>query len=271
MGARSPGAGRTIHAPRSGSDTTPVPVRRTPRAPLPGTRRTGCHDRRVTRRALLSASTALAVSLLLTGCGDEAGPAASTSSSPAAEQGGEDAAEPTDGAGGTGGDTGSDTGSDTGGDGGGAAPSSFPGDTSPDTAEASADARVTVSDIRTGRHQGFDRVVFEAGGTGTPGWDVRYVDAPSSQGSGEPVDVAGDAVLQVTLTGAGYPYDTGVEEFAGPDPLPGQGTANVTEVVFDATFEGTTVAFVGTRAEAPFRVYLLQDPVRVVVEVADAA
>jgi hypothetical protein len=229
----------------------------------------------VTRRALLSASTALAVSLLLTGCGDEAGPAASTSSSPAADQGGEDAAESTEGAGDAGGDTDTDTDSDTstgtGGDGGGAAPSSFPGDTSPDTAEASADARVTVSDIRTGRHQGFDRVVFEAGGTGTPGWDVRYVDAPSSQGSGEPVDVAGNAVLQVTLTGAGYPYDTGVEEFAGPDPLPGQGTANVTEVVFDATFEGTTVAFVGTRAEAPFRVYLLQDPVRVVVEVADAA
>ncbi|MGY1669579.1 hypothetical protein ACI78U_03055 [Geodermatophilus sp. SYSU D00710] len=78
-------------------------------------------------------------------------------------------------------------------------------------------------------------------------------------------------MLQVTVTGAGYPFDTGVEEFAGPDPLPGRGTANVTEVVFDATFEGTTVAFVGTRAESPFRVYPLQDPARVVVEVADPA
>ena len=147
----------------------------------------------------------------------------------------------------------------------------FVADTGTDMAEASADARVTVSDIRLGRHDGFDRVVFEVGGTGTPGWEVGYVDQPTSQGSGDPVEVSGNAVLQVTLTGAGYPYDTGVEEYAGPDPLASGNTEVVTEVVFDATFEGTTVAFVGTRAEAPFRVYLLESPSRVVLEVADPA
>lgn len=144
----------------------------------------------------------------------------------------------------------------------------FPGDAEPDTAEASSDARVTVSDIRLGRHDGFDRVVFEVGGTGTPGWDVRYVDQATSQGSGDPVEVAGDAVLQVTLTGMGYPYDTGVEEYAG-GPLSAGETQVVTEVVFDATFEGTTVAFVGTAGRTPFRVYALDSPARVVVEVAD--
>ena len=127
---------------------------------------------------------------------------------------------------------------------------------------------MTVSEIRLGRHDGFDRVVFEVGGTGTPGWDVRYVDAASSQGSGDAIEVAGEAILQVTLTGAGYPYDTGVEEFANRDPLTAAGTQVVQEVVFDATYEGTTVAFVGTRTQAPFRVYALQDPARVVVEVA---
>ncbi|MGY1699001.1 AMIN-like domain-containing (lipo)protein [Geodermatophilus sp. SYSU D00766] len=213
----------------------------------------------MTRRAPLPLCAALTACLLVTGCGGEPEPAAasstatSTATSSAAGDGGEDAAEPT---------------APEDGDGGTAVPP-FSADTSPDTAEASADARVTVTDVRTGRHEGFDRVVLEVGGAGTPGWDVRYVDAAASQGSGEPVEVAGAAVLRVTVTGAGYPFDTGVEEFAGPDPLPGQGTANVTEVVFDATFEGTTVAFVGTRAQAPFRVYLLQDPVRVVVEVAD--
>jgi hypothetical protein len=143
----------------------------------------------------------------------------------------------------------------------------FPANTDADTAEASAGAAVTVSDIRIGAHDGFDRVVFEVGGTGTPGWDVRYVDAASSQGSGDPVDVAGDAVLQVTLTGAGYPYATGVEEYAGPS-LTGSGTSVVTEVVWDATFEGTSVAFVGAGAENPFRVYALENPSRVVLEVA---
>ncbi|MGR6966299.1 AMIN-like domain-containing (lipo)protein [Geodermatophilus sp. URMC 61] len=145
----------------------------------------------------------------------------------------------------------------------------FEGDTQPATREASADALLTVSDIRTGRQDGYDRVVLEMGGTGTPGWDVRYVDRAYSQGTGEPVEVAGEAVLQVTITGAGYPFDTGVEEWAGPDPLPGDGTQTVTEVAWDATFEGTSVAFVGTTGEAPFRVYALEDPTRVVVEVAD--
>jgi hypothetical protein len=148
---------------------------------------------------------------------------------------------------------------------------SFPANGDPDTADGSPDAAVTVSGIRVGRQDGFDRVVFEVGGTGTPGWDVRYVDAASSQGSGKDVAVAGDAVLQVTLTGAGYPYATGVEEYAASGPLTAAGTEAVTEVVYDATFEGTSVAFVGTTARAPFRVYLLESPTRVVLEVADPA
>jgi hypothetical protein len=145
---------------------------------------------------------------------------------------------------------------------------SFPGDAEPDTAEASAGARVTVSDIRVGRHDGFDRVVFEVGGEGTPGWDVRYVDQASSQGSGDAVEVAGEAVLQVSVTGAGYPYDTGVEEFRRGEPVSAADTEMVTETVFDSTYEGTTVAFVGTNARAPFRMYLLEAPTRVVLEVA---
>jgi hypothetical protein len=208
----------------------------------------------VVRLALLTA--VLAASALVTGCtgDDEPTPPASTAaaSTPA---GGEETGTPA-------------TDSATDEDGGTDAPP-FPANASADTQEQSADARVTVRDIRIGRHDGFDRVVFEVGGTGTPGWDVRYVDEASSQGSGEPVDVAGEAVLQVTVTGAGYPDDTGVTEYAGPDPLSVADTEVVTEVAFDATFEGTTVAFVGTTARWPFRVYLLENPARVVVEVAD--
>jgi hypothetical protein len=147
----------------------------------------------------------------------------------------------------------------------------FPANTDPDTADASTGASVTVRDIRLGHQDGFDRVVFEVGGTGAPGWDVRYVDAATSQGSGAAVAVAGDAVLQVSLTGAGYPYATGVTEYSAAAPLTTSGTTSVTEVVFDATFEGTTMAFVGTKSKVPFRVYLLQNPTRVVLELADAS
>jgi hypothetical protein len=207
----------------------------------------------VTRRAAVCPSLLLAAALLAAcGSGDPAtSPSASTGEAPASSS---SSAAP-----GTSAAT-EETGTDT---------PPFEGDTQPATREASADAQVTVSEIRTGRQDGYDRVVLEVGGTGTPGWDVRYVDQAYSQGKGDPVEVAGEAVLQVTITGAGYPFDTGVEEWAGPDPLPGNGTRTVTEVAWDATFEGTSVAFVGTTGEAPFRVYALEDPTRVVVEVAD--
>jgi hypothetical protein len=145
----------------------------------------------------------------------------------------------------------------------------FPANTEPDTGEASSDALVSVTDIRIGRHDGFDRVVFEADGTGAPGWDVRYVDTAQSQGSGDDIEVDGGAVLQVTINGVGIPADTGVEEYSGPDRLTAGDAEVVTEVVWDSTFEGTSVAFVGVAEEAPFRVYLLEDPARVVLEVAD--
>ena len=207
-------------------------------------------------RAVLPASWLLTVSLLA-GCGGDA----DTDTASSAGRTPEVSAEDTGTAAASEGDTADDA--STG------APA-FPGDAEPDTAEASSDAHITVSDIRIGRHDGFDRVVLEVGGQGQPGWDVRYVGQASSQGKGEAVEVAGDAVLQVTLTGAGYSYNTGIEEVAWGRRVSVEDTEAVTEVVFDATYEGTTVAFVGTRSEAPFRVYLLDAPTRVVLEVAHA-
>src|SRR3954466_906713 len=242
MGARSsPGAGETIHAAVA--------------CPGPGARAVKLWGVRTRARSvaplLLSLLTA---PLVLAGCGN--GAADQEAAAPTGS-----AAETSSGQTGEGG---------TAEDGATDAPA-FSANTDPDTADASSDASVTVRDIRLGRQDGFDRVVFEVGGTGSPGWDVRYVDQASSQGSGEAIDVAGDAVLQVSLTGAGYPYDTGVTEYSAAGPLTAAGTENVTEVVFDATFEGTTEAFVGTKTRAPFRVYLLQNPTRVVLEVADPA
>ena len=178
----------------------------------------------------------LAVALLAAGCGTGTGGASASSSSPAGEAPSSATAEPD--ASGNGEDPGEDGGedpSDPGQDGGGSG-APFPATPDPDTAQASPGSLVGVTDIRLGRHDGFDRVVVEVGGEGTPGWEVRYVDAPSSQGSGAGVAVAGEAVLQVTLTGTGYPGDTGVEEWAGPSPLRTGGTEVVTEVMWDGTF-----------------------------------
>ena len=139
----------------------------------------------------------------------------------------------------------------------------FTANTAEDTAEGSGDS-VTVADVRVESQADHDRVVFEIAGEGTPGWRVGYVDEATQQGSGNPVELAGDAQLQVLVTNTGYPSDTGEEEFDGASPV--EGAEVVTEVAFQGTFEGQTQAFIGTTAEQPFRVRLGDDG-NVVVEV----
>lgn len=148
---------------------------------------------------------------------------------------------------------------------GGAAP--FPDNTDQNVSDSVGAGGLTVTDIRLGGHDGFDRVVYELGGAGTPGWDIEYVEAPTTQGTGEPIEIAGAAFLRVTIIGTNYPEFTGIEEYVEDAPLAVAGTQTIVEEVFNGTFEGTTVSYVGTTAQNPFRVYTLTDPTRLVVEV----
>ncbi|MFC8193157.1 hypothetical protein ACFUMH_15995 [Cellulomonas sp. NPDC057328] len=130
-----------------------------------------------------------------------------------------------------------------------------------------AGGRLTVVAVRTGEHEGYDRVVYELAGEGLPGWRVGWVDQAVEDPSGAVVPVDGDAVLQVWLTGTGYPHDTGHEEFAQDLRPDGGGVEHVTRPL---TFEGMTQSFVGVDdGPRPVRVLLLEDPVRVVVDVQD--
>ena len=142
----------------------------------------------------------------------------------------------------------------------------FPADTNPDTAQPSPGAFGNITAIRLGHHDGFDRVVFEFHGTGTPGWTVQYVSQALSQGSGQPIPIKGSAVLSVAITGVGIPPDTGVQEVPRGS-VSVHDTDVVTEAYFDGTFEGISQAFIGTTSKQPFRVYLLTGPARIVVEV----
>ncbi len=129
---------------------------------------------------------------------------------------------------------------------------------------------VSVTDVRTGRHNGFDRVVFEIGGQGQAGWDIRYVDQARAAGSGRLIDVGGDAVLQVSLTNVALPQDApaGVEPWHGPERLQLPGTGPIVEVVEDTIFEGVQTFFVGMTDRVPFQVNRFDSPQRVVLDVA---
>ncbi|MCW2536043.1 MAG: uncharacterized protein JWQ26_1742 [Modestobacter sp.] len=145
--------------------------------------------------------------------------------------------------------------------------SPFPADVRPDTAEPVDPAGLTVTELRAGAHDGFDRVVFELAGQGTPGWDVEYVDSATAEGTGAPIDLAGPVYLRVVLQGTSYPYESGSTEVTR-GPVAVDGTSTVTGAFYDGTFEGQSLAYVGVRAQAPFRVYALDGPTRIVVEVA---
>ncbi|WP_418962845.1 hypothetical protein [Streptomyces lavendofoliae] len=142
---------------------------------------------------------------------------------------------------------------------------------SPKTGAGAATASLT--DIRTGRHDCFDRMVFHVPGLGTDkaGYRIRYVDRLFQDGSGHHVPVAGGAVLEIRLAAPGYDPETGRATYAGKvsQPLPGvniTGYRTFRDTRFVGSFEGDTQVGLGVRARLPFRVLHLPD--RLVVDVA---
>jgi hypothetical protein len=136
-----------------------------------------------------------------------------------------------------------------------------------DTEETSG-GPLSVVAVRVATQDGYDRVVFELDGkeSGEPGWRVEYTDDPAQQGSGNPVEVEGAATLAVVITGSGFPMDTGATEVNDDPALPAE-LESIQDVVLGATFEGQYQAFIGTTREAPFRVFRLSNPTRVVIDV----
>jgi hypothetical protein len=118
--------------------------------------------------------------------------------------------------------------------------------------------------IRVAHHSGFDRVVFDVDGPLPGTVDVRSVDRVVSDGSGQPVAVAGQAVLQVRFEGAQAHDDQGRPTVAMRTAahLPA-----LDEVVVASDFEGYVTVGLGLTATAPFRVLELSGPTRVVVDV----
>lgn len=140
-----------------------------------------------------------------------------------------------------------------------------------------ANSRMTpgsLTNVRTGRHACFDRLVVDVRGRTAPGYDVRYVDNVYTDGAGFLVPLRGGAKLQIVVRAPAYDGVTGK-----PTYLPKNGTelTNVAgyttfrQVAAAGSFEGQTTLGVGVRARLPFRVYTLAGPgsnTRLVIDVA---
>lgn len=125
----------------------------------------------------------------------------------------------------------------------------------------------TQTDIRYAAHDDYDRVVFDFVDN-RPGYVIEYVDPPILEdGSGNEVDVAGEAFIQVRFSTAQAHDDAGQltidEELLEIMP----GLTSIVEIEQIGDFEGYVTWIIGLPEELDFRVLDLEDPVRVVVDV----
>lgn len=138
-----------------------------------------------------------------------------------------------------------------------------PTGTAPAEEIRSSDTASVLSKIGAGRHDGYDRVVFEWGG-GAPGYAVRYPEAGQDAVS----EVDAGATLEAVFSPA-TAHQNGTFTF-GPRTLMPEETSAVEQVAY-IDDDGGRVRFELTIAgELPFRVVELSDPPRIAIDVAHA-
>ncbi|MBD0373219.1 MAG: hypothetical protein ICV60_20440 [Pyrinomonadaceae bacterium] len=123
-----------------------------------------------------------------------------------------------------------------------------------------------VKRVRIERRAGYDRLVFEFD-AGAPNYWVHYEDPPIQLYSGEVVKVRGKAFIEVSLSPILYSkknYNTPVVRLKrGRTPLR---TTLVSDVWSMGWFEGEMIYAVGLNARRPFRVRMLSNPARLVID-----
>lgn len=121
--------------------------------------------------------------------------------------------------------------------------------------------------VRSARHPGGDRLVFEFDRAGLPVWQVGYVDRPVRDcGSGEPVAVAGNAWLRVRFSGA-QAHTAAAEPTAQPYRRAPDHHVLKT-LVRTCDFEGEVVWIAGVASPVAFVPRVLNDPARLVIDIA---
>jgi hypothetical protein len=137
---------------------------------------------------------------------------------------------------------------------------------------APASAAGLLQAIRTGRHDGYDRLVLQFGGPTAPAHRIRYVDQVRADPSDRPVPLGGHAFLSVVLDGA--TLDTSPREadpgraqrYTGPVRV-SPGLPQLKEVAVAGDFEGVLSFGVGLARPAGLRVSTLTAPARLVIDV----
>jgi hypothetical protein len=124
----------------------------------------------------------------------------------------------------------------------------------------------TLMAVRTASHDEFERIVFAFGPEGIPGFKVEYVDRPIHQcGSGEVVDVPGDAWLLIRLEPANAHTEEGAATVADRSRTLDYENMKALKLICD--FEAVVEWVVAVGAPNRYRTLELKEPARLVVDV----
>ena len=149
------------------------------------------------------------------------------------------------------------------------APQNF-GSTDPVTVKSNPDplrGTALLRDVRLGVHAeegGWDRIVFEFAGDLPPG-AISYVPSVVACGSGAPVTVQGGAVLAVRFDQTAAHTEAGQPTVARR-VIEGPG-GTILEARQTCDFEGEVSWAVGVKGRQRFKVTLLENPRRVVIDI----
>ena len=122
------------------------------------------------------------------------------------------------------------------------------------------------SSSRVGSHPGYERVVVQyTGGAADLTWKTTWTSDPIDE-KGERINVKGDVFLQIDVAGVREPSDVAT---LPPTLHPGSlaGLSTVKGVSVQYPFEGQHMVLIGLSAKGSYRIQVLKDPSRLVIDV----
>ncbi len=124
----------------------------------------------------------------------------------------------------------------------------------------------TLREVRSARHEAYDRVVFEFAGNEMPTYYIEYIDKPvRACGSGDVVPLAGDGWLEVRFSDARAHTPEGQPTITDRTRSPNLPIVKDLRITCDFEAEVTWVA--GVASPNRYRVLELKAPTRLVVDI----
>jgi hypothetical protein len=118
--------------------------------------------------------------------------------------------------------------------------------------------------VRVGAQDGWDRIVFEFKDA-RPAVETEYVTKAQTCGKGDDVSLPGTAMLSVKFRQTQAHTDAGASTLPSRD-ITGPGAAILKASVI-CDFEGETGVGISVKTKTPYKVTMLQNPTRIVIDV----